>query len=332
MKISVIIKALNEEKNIARAIESSLKALASFSSSEVILADSLSTDKTIEIAKKYPIKIVQLKNMGDRSCGIGAELGFNIAKGEYIYILDADMTFQEGFLEKAVSFLDENQGYAGVAGMIEEMSCIGIEFQERYKRKHSGLGEGEVNSLNMGGLFRRKALLQSGYFTNRNLNSYEEAELGARLNILGWKLKRILEPSVKHYGHEDDSYRLLFKRVKSGYIFGLGELFRSALGEPYFSFLVKNTPQLKLYFLYLVWILSVIFLSFNVLLGGVVSVFLLILVFAFPFIGMSFKKKSIRVGIYSVVSAIFYSIGTLVGFLKKQAASPFSSIDYSIVK
>ena len=62
IKVSIIIKALNEEERIGAAIESSLKALEKVPG-EVILADSISTDKTVDIARQYPIKIVQLKNL-----------------------------------------------------------------------------------------------------------------------------------------------------------------------------------------------------------------------------------------------------------------------------
>jgi glycosyltransferase involved in cell wall biosynthesis len=68
--VSVIIKALNEERNIARAIESALAALNKVDG-EIILADGGSSDRTVEIASRYPITIVQLTNASDRSCGSG---------------------------------------------------------------------------------------------------------------------------------------------------------------------------------------------------------------------------------------------------------------------
>jgi cellulose synthase/poly-beta-1,6-N-acetylglucosamine synthase-like glycosyltransferase len=69
--LSIIIKALNEERNIALGIESALAAVDGLDA-EVILADSSSTDRTVEIARQYPIKIVTLNNREDRSCGVGA--------------------------------------------------------------------------------------------------------------------------------------------------------------------------------------------------------------------------------------------------------------------
>ena len=50
---------------------------------EVILADSASTDRTIEIAAKYPIKIVTLQPVEDRSCGTGVQLAYQYSAGRF---------------------------------------------------------------------------------------------------------------------------------------------------------------------------------------------------------------------------------------------------------
>ncbi len=86
--VSVIIKALNEEANIARAIESALTAVETIGG-EVILADSRSTDKTVEIALRYPVRIVRLVDSNERSCVL-LQLGFQEAR-EFVYVLDGDM-------------------------------------------------------------------------------------------------------------------------------------------------------------------------------------------------------------------------------------------------
>ncbi|RVN16485.1 glycosyltransferase, partial [Sinorhizobium meliloti] len=53
MTISIIIKTLNEEKRIAATVESALAALQD-TGGEVIIADSGSCDRTVEIASQYP--------------------------------------------------------------------------------------------------------------------------------------------------------------------------------------------------------------------------------------------------------------------------------------
>jgi len=199
---------------------------------------------------------VQLERESDRSCGVGAELGRRVAEGEFIYILDADMVFEECFLPKALQMLEENERLAGVGGIIVEMHLDNIEFQERNKRKSSGVMTGKINHLSGGGLYRISALESVGYFTHQGLNSYEEFELGARLTEKGWLLFRMGVPSVEHYGHQMDAYKLLIKRVKSGYIYGIGELLRSAYGKPYFGFVVKNLKQIRLFMGYFFGFLS----------------------------------------------------------------------------
>src|SRR5260221_3578925 len=111
--VSIIIKALNEQRHIASAIESALAALDGIDG-EVILADSGSRDRTIEIARRYPIKIVQLTNTAERSCGIGAQLGFQYSRGRYLCLIDGDMQLHDDFLLAALDCLARNPTIAGV--------------------------------------------------------------------------------------------------------------------------------------------------------------------------------------------------------------------------
>src|ERR671912_195102 len=101
MKISVIIKALNEEKNIARTIESCIDALKGFES-EIVLADGISQDGTVEIASRYPVKIVQLQRPEDRGCGIAPQLGYQYCSGDFVYLIDGDMVLHANFLRHAI--------------------------------------------------------------------------------------------------------------------------------------------------------------------------------------------------------------------------------------
>lgn len=102
-KISVIIKAYNEERHIAAAIESALKELRD-RDGEVVLADGGSLDRTVQIASQYPIRIVQLMNVEERSCGVGAQMGYENSEGEFLYLMDGDMVLERGFIDKALAF------------------------------------------------------------------------------------------------------------------------------------------------------------------------------------------------------------------------------------
>src|SRR2546423_14044703 len=102
--VSIIIKALNEERHIAGAIESAFAALTAIDG-EIILADSGSSDQTIEIAQRYPIRVVQLQRAEDRSWGVGAQLGFQYSSGRYLCLVDGDMRLHCDFLPAALEVL-----------------------------------------------------------------------------------------------------------------------------------------------------------------------------------------------------------------------------------
>ena len=110
--LSIVIKAFNEEKKIARAIESALTAADELAPLrvEVVLADSLSSDNTVAVASRYTVNIVQLCHAQDRGCGAGVQLGYEWARGEWVYLMDGDTrvvqlagrTYAEGLLEAEI--------------------------------------------------------------------------------------------------------------------------------------------------------------------------------------------------------------------------------------
>lgn len=232
-RVSILIKALNEEARIAACIESALAASARVCG-EVILADSGSTDGTLAIAARYPIAIVQLATPAERRCGVGPQLGYQFADADLIYVLDGDMELDARFLETAIDALEQDPALAGVAGLVEELSEGNLQFRRRKTTNFEGT-PGDWTWLNMGGLYRRAALRSVDYLSDRNLFAHEEQDLGLRLTAAGWKLRRLPMRSIRHHGHTEPSLALLRKRWQSGYLFGAGQILRSSLGKPGFA-------------------------------------------------------------------------------------------------
>lgn len=84
--ISVIIPAYNEEKLISPCLES-VKNQSYKAPYEIIVVDNNSIDKTVEITKKYNVKVV-----GEKQQGVifAKQKGLMSAKGDIVAILDAD--------------------------------------------------------------------------------------------------------------------------------------------------------------------------------------------------------------------------------------------------
>ncbi len=317
LTVSVIIKTLNEEKKIAATVESALTALGTIGGGEVIVADSGSRDRTVEIAAGYGVVVAQIEPPALPSCGIGPQLGYQYSRHPFLCLIDGDMILDPEFLPAALAFLAENPKAAGVTGHVEEMAVTNLEFSRRASRDAPEKRIGAVDRMNGGGLYRRAAIEEAGYFSDRNLHGYEEFDLGARLRAAGWTLHRLDRRFVSHYGHTENSYRLLMRRWRSKYLFGIGELLRASVGKPYFLRLFRELPELKLWAgIYLWWALSLAALVF--LPDKALAVALVLGLLGAAILAMAVKKGSLSMGLYTVVAWFFHAAALPVGFLRRR--------------
>ena len=94
LKISVIIPAHNEERYIAKTLQSVHQQ--DFSDYEIIVVANACTDKTTEIAAKYT-KVYATKRKG---VSLAKNIGMAKAKGEILVFLDADTTLAKNCLSE----------------------------------------------------------------------------------------------------------------------------------------------------------------------------------------------------------------------------------------
>jgi dolichol-phosphate mannosyltransferase len=95
MELSVIIPALNEEKNIEAIIPAIRdEILRSVESYEIIIVDGGSKDKTRDVAAALGAKVIVQK---ERGYGGALIAGFRAAQGEYILTMDADLSHKPVF-------------------------------------------------------------------------------------------------------------------------------------------------------------------------------------------------------------------------------------------
>lgn len=87
MKLSICMMVKDEEKNLDRCL-SSLDNIRKQIESELIIVDTGSSDKTVEIAKKYTDSIFFHEWNNDFSAMRNITISY--AKGEWVFILDAD--------------------------------------------------------------------------------------------------------------------------------------------------------------------------------------------------------------------------------------------------
>lgn len=105
-KITYCVFTYNEERNIEGCLVSIFSQDYPKDKLEVLLVDDNSTDKTLEIAKKFPVKIL---HNGKRDGDLSATIGFNNATGDFFTAVGADMQFRgTDWFRKMVKPLTEN--------------------------------------------------------------------------------------------------------------------------------------------------------------------------------------------------------------------------------
>jgi glycosyltransferase involved in cell wall biosynthesis len=238
--VSVVIIARNEEEMIADCLDSVFGACryaqekGVLDSYEVILSDSASTDRTVEIARKYPVKIVQLKKEWTLSAPAGRYIGSLYARGEFIFFTDGDCkTDREWFVRALPVFRDKTVG--GVDGYEREHIAAGNFFHPFFKdderiNENTKLVEPEFIGK---GIFRRDAYEKAGRY-NPWLKGCEERDLSFRVRKLGFKLLRLPCPCTLHHWAKKSGelkYWTVVRTIK-GWSLGDGGVLRHNIGDP----------------------------------------------------------------------------------------------------
>jgi glycosyltransferase involved in cell wall biosynthesis len=105
--VSVVIPCLNEEENIEACVTQALGAIeAAGLAGEVVVADNNSTDRSAEIAAASGARVVHVPTPGYGAAYLG---GFEAARGTYIVMGDADLTYD---FNEVPNFVSRLQGGA----------------------------------------------------------------------------------------------------------------------------------------------------------------------------------------------------------------------------
>jgi glycosyltransferase involved in cell wall biosynthesis len=100
MKVSVIIPVYNAEKYIEECLNSVVNQ--TLNDIEIICINDGSTDKSLEILRRYKKANSNIKIINQKNCGVSESrnLGVRMAKGEYIFFLDSDDYIELNLLDK----------------------------------------------------------------------------------------------------------------------------------------------------------------------------------------------------------------------------------------
>ena len=190
MKLSIIVPTLNEEKVIAKTL-SALKALRVVSY-EIIVSDGGSTDRTVELAKKYADKVVVHDRKTRQTIGGGRNAGAAVATGEYLLFMDADVFIPNinEFFQQTLERFEKDRGLCGLTVFLKVLpehvtlsdkmffGLVNRVYQFYNNVLHLGMASGEFQMV------RASAFKQVGGF-NGALVVGEDNDLFGRLSKVG---------------------------------------------------------------------------------------------------------------------------------------------------
>jgi glycosyltransferase involved in cell wall biosynthesis len=113
LKISIIIPAYNEEKYIGKCLKYAIENSGG-NFFEIIVVDNASSDKTAEIAKKYPgVRVVLEEKKGPTWA---RERGFKESSGDILAYIDADNLMPKGWCERIIKEFKKDKHLVCLSG------------------------------------------------------------------------------------------------------------------------------------------------------------------------------------------------------------------------
>jgi len=314
-EVSVVIVSKNEEKHIAECIESVLEAVREYTS-EVLLVDSASSDNTVKIASRYPIKILGLRDNWLHSAAAGRYVGFRASEGDRICFLDADTKLSPAWLPQALEVLKEDD-IAGVAGLIENHfdDKGGSKLvRRRILTGFQRLSAGDTDVLGGPAMFKRSALEETGGY-HPFLIAGEEADLSARLRAKGYRLVRTGSTMVEHYG-ECPSLLSFLRKYQWNYVVAVGRSIRYALRRRDGSFRARWQVLLGSFFVLL--ILSYLLVSVGMFVGFGLTYPLIagIAAYGILYVASIVLRKSLSDAMLSLLIVNIRAVAFFIGFAK----------------
>ena len=228
----MVLIARNQERTIGRLIESVLRETAAFSPREVILVDSASSDRTVEIALDHRIGVLGLPEREWLCPAAGRYAGFAWTTGGSVLFLDGDMELCAGWLAAALQFLERLPRVAAVAGRVidADAGTDALPVDPLRPLRFGSESAWEIPHPGGAALYRRAVLEEVGSF-NPHLRSDEEPELAFRLRERGYQIIALNRPSVVHYQPVASGAAALLARRQRGLFVGHGQVARLLLGH-----------------------------------------------------------------------------------------------------
>lgn len=184
-------------RNAEMLLEDCLESIVAAKPKEIILVDGMSTDKTIEIAARYPVRMLSDEGRG---LPVARMRGAEAATTRYVALIDVDVVLPPGSLQALLGEFTEEHYVALQAGL---ESVGGPGYWGEALATHHRWGRSRWWFGLVATIFERDRLLETGF--DEKFTSGEDIELRWRLKSEGAKIGVSRNTLVTHR-FADDSF------------------------------------------------------------------------------------------------------------------------------
>lgn len=323
MIVSFIIVAYNSEKFLDKSLECLLKQNYNHKNIEVILVDSVSSDKTKQIMldfkknNKNEFKRIEVLDNLKRTLPCGWNVALKNIKGDVVLRVDAHTFFEKNFIYNNIKEIENGENIVGG-------KCVSVVKKENWKSNLLLLSEESIFGCGIAD-FRRKTRKQYvstlafaayrkevfddvGYY-NENLARTEDNEMHFRMKQKGYKF--LLSPDITTYRYARDSfYGMIKQKYGNGKWIGITMYYCPKCFSVY-------------HFIPLLFVLGILFSIVAAFLG--VNIFLHLLFGAYTIfniinvvlvsIKFKFKFYNLFLPFVLFILHVSYGFGTIVGLI-----------------
>ncbi len=327
--LSVICPIYNEEKYIAKCIDSILAQDYPKDNLEVIFVDGMSSDRTREIVAEYSAKypFIRLIDNPDRIVPPAMNIGIKASVGDIVVRLDAHAVFPQNYFSELVKSLleldaDNVGGVCRTLPINDTPVCRSIAYVLSSSfgmgNSHFRIGADSIKEVDTVpfGCFKRELFDRVGYF-DEELTRNQDDEFNGRIIKNGGKNFLLPDLVIDYYARDT-----VAKVYKMFYQYGLFKpLVNKKLGQP--ATIRQFFPLLFVLGLILGPLTFLISSAFIWLYLGVLLVYLTLAAVFSSKESRSLKEVLIKIWVYFVVH-FAYGWGYINGIIKLIFKIPFN--------
>lgn len=226
-RVSIIIRCYNEERHIGRLLAGILAQTVE--DYEIIVVDSGSTDATLSIASRFPVRIEHIASEAF-SFGRALNMGCSVARGKYLVFASAHVypVYRDWLEQLLAPFADPRV----VLSYGKQRGDHRTKFSERqvfarWFPEQSTLDQSHPFCNNANAAIRRERWEQEPY--DEDLTGLEDLDWARRVKEKGYKIAYVAEAEVKHV-HEE-TWARIFNRYRRE-----ATAFKQIFPEEHFTF------------------------------------------------------------------------------------------------